>query len=144
MPSRGGAAASVFVPLGLLALLSRQHPPLWRYLLYLGQARFQPRSFPGLAASALAGFCVSLGAAGPQPRPACDRRGTSLMLFALAVSLGALDFATKSAGLANLGLSAGPDRVCHDRAAHLGARAILALARVALLQRRARDVVYRR
>lgn len=146
MPNRGGVAASVIVLLALLALLSRQHPPLWRYLLHLGQVPLPAALIPvGMAAAMLAGFVLSLGVAGGTPWTSLlTGAASALMLFAFAASLRALHYATKPVGLANLAFQLDLIALAVTGLLIWPLAPLLALVRVAQLQRRARALRYLR
>ena len=138
----GGAVAAGIALLALLALLSRQHPPLWRYLLYLGQGPLPTALIPaGLAAGTLAGFTLPLAATNTLPLAALTG-GIAVLLgaFVLVATLRALHYATKPRRLADIAFQI--DLLAFTMAGLLTwvLAPVLAALRLAQLHKRARSM----
>jgi hypothetical protein len=97
-PDLVAEAVSGAIMLVALALLARQHPPLWRYLLVLGVRPAALALLPVLPAAALLAGFVAVAAAGGGVRPGALAAGAAmvLLLFALFGMLRALHYATKN------------------------------------------------
>jgi len=82
----------------LLALLLRQHPPLLRYLLFLGTNAAVPAALipTAMAGALVGGFLIAGGAAGAGPAAMLLWAAALLLLFALLALLRALHYATRS------------------------------------------------
>jgi hypothetical protein len=90
----------------LLALLLRQHPPLLRYLLYLGSDPAGPAVLiPAAMAGALVGgFLLAGGAAGAGVAMAIGGAAALLLLFILLALLRTLHYATRSRQAAEIAI----------------------------------------
>jgi hypothetical protein len=134
----GLATAIVF------GVLLRQHPPLLRYLLYLGVHPVRPALAPVASAFALAAVLV-LGAslADPAEAPMLATIGiASILLFALLAAYRALQYATRSRQAAELTMQV--DAVMILLAGFVAPPLApgLLIARLVLLHRRARSLRY--
>jgi hypothetical protein len=90
----------------LLAFLLRLHPPLLRYLLYLG---FKPETRPvlipvALAAALLSGLLAVLAVGDPQGWALLGAAALVLLAFAVLAALRALHFATRTRQAAEFAL----------------------------------------
>ena len=103
-PGQAAEVVSGAILLLAHAMLGRQHPPLWRYLLALGVRPAALALLPALPASSLlAGFIAVLAAAGAVPLGALTAGGAIiLLLFAFLCLMRTLHYATKSRAHADL------------------------------------------
>jgi hypothetical protein len=134
----GLAAAIAF------GLLLRQHPPLLRYLLYLGILPVRPALVPVASACPLAAVLV-LGASVADPANALIVAAVglaSILLFAILAAYRALQYATRSRQAAELAMQV--DAVVILLAGFVAPPLApgLLIARLVLLHRRARSLRY--
>jgi hypothetical protein len=135
------AAMAAAVTFGLLL---RQHPPLLRYLLFLGVHPVRPALVPIASAGALAATLV-LGAyvVGLAEAPVAAAMGVaSILLFAILAAYRALQYATRSQQAAELAMQL--DVVVILLAGFLSPllAPVVLVARLVLLHRRARSLRY--
>jgi hypothetical protein len=135
------AAAAVLV---LLAWLSRQHPPLWRYLLAVGQGPLPLALVPaGLAAVALLPVLILLGLAAAGSWGALAATcGGALILFAFVTAIRAYHYAIRPRGLADLAFQLDLVALALTGFLTWGLAPVLAAVRMVMLHRRARSMRY--
>jgi hypothetical protein len=100
------AAMAGMLILALLALLLRQHPPLLRYLLFLGGDPAVPAALipAAMAGALIAGFLIAGGAAGAGPAAMLAGAAALLLLFTLLALLRALHYATRTRHAAEIAI----------------------------------------
>ena len=139
-----GLAATAAAVLVLLAWLSRQHPPLWRYLLAVGQGPLPLALVPaGLAAVALVPVLILLGLAGAGSWGALAATcGGALILFAFVTAIRAYHYAIRPRGLADLAFQLDLVALALTGLLTWGLAPVLAAVRMVMLHRRARSMRY--
>lgn len=136
-----GAALAAAIAFGLLL---RQHPPLLRYLLYLGIHPVRPALVPLASACALAaGLVLAASVADPAKALIVAALGiAAVVLFAILATYRALQYATRSRPAAELAMQV--DAVAILLAGFVAPPLApgLLIARMVLLHRRARSLRY--
>jgi hypothetical protein len=142
LPAPGPQALAGLAGLAAAGLLLRQHPPLLRYLLYLGVEPLAPVLVAALSAGSLAaGF--ALGAIGLAEAPAfAEIAAAALILFVAVALLRGFHFATRSRRSAELAIQLDLVLILLAGLVAIPLAPALLLARLAMLHRRARALSF--
>lgn len=142
LPRPGPEVIAGLAALVALGLLLRQHPPLLRYLLYLGVEPTWPALVPAVSALSLgAGFVLGAAAMNLAQSPALAAvAAAAVLLFTVLALLRALHFATKSRQAAELAMQIDAVVILVAGFAAVPVAPVLLVARLVLLHRRARKL----